>query len=126
MVAMRLACVSFIVCAGCTAAHTSRWFDFIPFGAGQFANDEPRKGAVFATAEGATAMLSLGTWLYLVEHYGPDCDACVSTVDSSHVRTLERVEVATGIAFLALYAAGVIDVCVHHRPPPRSSTRIGR
>jgi hypothetical protein len=123
---MRLACWAIIVCAACTPAQTSYSIDVVPFGAGQFANDDDRKGTVFAIAEGATAATSFGTWLYLVDRYGVQC-YCVPSADASHVNALQHVEIATGVAFLALYAVGVVDAIVHHRSrAPRSSSRVGR
>jgi hypothetical protein len=102
--------------AGCAhdVASPNYSVNFVPFGAGQFQNDDASKGTAFAIAEGATAATSIGIWLYLDEHYRGREDE-VPIADVSRVQTLERVEIGTGIAFFTLYSLGVVDALFHFR-----------
>jgi hypothetical protein len=92
-----------------------RYAPFVPLGVPQFRADHRKKGWWFALAEGATGAASLGTWLYLTQRYG--LSGMVPVDEADRVRTLQRIEIGTGLAFLALYAWGVIDAVA--TSPPR-------
>ncbi|HTJ46320.1 MAG TPA: hypothetical protein VL463_29650 [Kofleriaceae bacterium] len=110
-----------IVLAGCaTTSPPARcpayelhpqYVDFIPFGAGQLQNGQRGKGLAFAIAEGATAATSAGIWLYLDRHYE---DGRVPADEALRSQRLQRIEIGTGVAFLALFALGVADALAHH------------
>jgi hypothetical protein len=88
--------------------------NFVPFGAGQFQNRTPIRGIVFAATESIALATSVGTWFYLINTYG--LNAHVSREQGISVLRLQRIEVASGIAFIGLYAVGVIDSLVHYKP----------
>jgi tetratricopeptide (TPR) repeat protein len=87
----------------------------LPFGLGQFQNNQPGKGTLFAAAEGATFGTSLGIWYYLVNQYGIR-STHVPLADASSVLWLQRAEIGTGIAFFGLWAWSAIDAYRHYKP----------
>jgi len=104
--ALALALVAVSACA--TTGPT--YAPYLPLGAGQFDNGDTGKGVAFAIGQGVTLTVSAGTWLYLTSHYHGDD---VPLRDASRVRGLEGLEIATGVAFFALYTWSVIDALVH-------------
>jgi hypothetical protein len=88
--------------------------NFAPFGAGQFQNKQPVRGVLFAAGEGVTGGISVGIFLYLSSKYG--LIAQVPVVDGPGVRQLQQVEIASGVAFFAIYAWGVVDALLHYKP----------
>lgn len=95
--------------------------NFVPFGAGQFQNHMPIRGVLFAASEALTLGTSVGTWYYLVNRYGFNAkiDRTTQTSTFHTVQRLEQIEIASGIAFFALYAGGVIDSLLHYQPRQR-------
>ncbi|MBA3539321.1 MAG: hypothetical protein H0T79_06805 [Deltaproteobacteria bacterium] len=91
------------------------YLNFVPFGAGQFQNGNKLRGALLATGQGLTLAASAGIWGYLVNTYGINCPSCVKADDAAFVRRLQQIQIGTGIAFLGLYAYGVIDALLHHK-----------
>lgn len=92
----------------------SYYVNFIPFGAGQFQNQQRRKGLAFAVSEGLTGATSAGLWLYLVGSYG--FTGTVPRAEAASVRRLQQYEIVSGTACLALMAWGVVDSLVHYQP----------
>jgi tetratricopeptide (TPR) repeat protein len=88
--------------------------NFAPFGAGQFQNKQPARGLLFALGQGVTGGTSAGVFLYLAGKYG--LTAQVPRDDSTGVRQLQQIEIASGIAFFAIYAWGVVDALLHYQP----------
>jgi len=88
--------------------------NFAPFGAGQFQNKQPVRGVLFAAGEGITGGISLGIFLYLSGKYG--LTAQVPPVDGPGVLQLQQIEIASGVAFFAIYAWGVVDALLHYKP----------
>jgi hypothetical protein len=89
--------------------------NFVPFGAGQFQNHQRRRGVLLAIGEGATLGVSAGIWFYLVGTYGISASN-VPLSSAQTVRTLQQVEIGTGVACIGLYALGVVDSLLHYRP----------
>ena len=94
------------------------YINFIPFGAGQFQNEQRGKGLFFAVSEGITGGLSAGIWLYLVGEYGlpgkvPPGD------EANRALLLQRVEVVAGGLCLGLMAWGIVDSLVNYKPSVR-------
>lgn len=90
------------------------YVNFVPFGAGQFQNGQPRKGLAFAAGQGVTGAVSAGIWLYLVGTYG--FNGTVPKDDANFVRRLEQVEIGTGVACLGLVAYGIVDSLLNYKP----------
>lgn len=93
----------------------SYYVNFIPFGAGQFQNKQRGKGVAMAATQGLTFGASFGIWLYLAGTYGLVSNN-VPFEDARRVRLLQQVEVGAGIAFLGLYAVGVVDALLNFQP----------
>jgi hypothetical protein len=91
------------------------YINFFPFGAGQFLDHRRLRGILFASSEVATLGVSAGIWFYLVGTYGISASN-VPLSQAQTVRTLQQVEIGTGIAFFGLYAFGVVDALLHYRP----------
>ena len=89
-------------------------FNFIPFGAGQFAEKRPLSGVVFATGQGLTLGVSMGIWLYLVGKYG-FVSHNVALTDGPGVRQLQQLEIGAGVAFIGFYIVGVVDAMLHYQ-----------
>jgi tetratricopeptide (TPR) repeat protein len=87
----------------------------LPFGLGQFQNNQMLKGTLFAASEGVTFVGSLGVWYYLVNEYGIR-STHVPLEDASTVRHLQQLEIGSGIAFLGLWLWGAIDAYRHYKP----------
>jgi hypothetical protein len=90
------------------------YINFVPFGAGQFQNGQPRKAIGFAAGQGVTGAVSAGIWIYLAATYG--FNGTVPKDDADFVRRLEKVEIGTGIACLGLIAYGVVDSLLNYQP----------
>lgn len=91
--------------------------NFVPFGAGQFQNRQTGKGLAFAATEVLTGGASAVIFGYLAAKYG--FVGVVSLADGPSVRRLQQIEVGTGVAFLGIYALGVVDALVHYKPTSR-------
>ncbi|MEJ7603279.1 MAG: tetratricopeptide repeat protein [Kofleriaceae bacterium] len=90
------------------------YMNFFPFGLAQLQNKQPRKAVLFALGHTVTGIPSLGIWLYLATKYG--LDSTVPETDAQRVRTLQQIEIATGVGFLGLYAWSVIDAYMNYQP----------
>jgi len=88
--------------------------NFVPFGAGQYQNGHRTKGILFSIGQGATAVTSLGIFMYLAGTYG--LEAKVPLEDGPGIRRLQQIEVATGAAFFGLYAWSVVDGLLNFKP----------
>jgi hypothetical protein len=109
--------------------------NFIPFGAGQFQNDQRGKGWAFLGAEAALAAVSVGAFVTNFALYGVEprrkCNV-MTPIDAGGVphacppdqidhsaeessRALLRVQVISGGLFFAVAALGVIDAIRHYQ-----------
>ncbi len=87
----------------------------LPFGVGQFQNRDTGLGIVFATTEAAAAITSIACYIW-VESQRSSSGFYPSSVYSTAV-TVRDVQVATGIAFFGLWAAGAVEAVLTMRPP---------
>ena len=123
--------------------------NFVPFGAGQFQNNQRRKGWLFFGVETALAAISVGAFttnfaLYGANPYRKCLQAMVSvgacpTADIDHSqedtsRTLLRVQVISGGLFFAAAIWGVVDAVRHYQrdvllsdpaSPPPPAVQVG-
>lgn len=93
------------------------YINFIPFGAGQFQNEQRGKGLFFAVSEGITGGLSAGIWLYLVGEYG--LPGKVPQAEADRARRLQEIEVVAGGLCLGLMAWGIVDSLLNYKPSVR-------
>jgi tetratricopeptide (TPR) repeat protein len=94
------------------------YVNFVPFGAGQFQNQQRGKGIAFAASQAVTGGISAGIFLYLASKYGL-VSSEVPFEDGPVVRRLQEAEIAAGAMFLGLYAWGVVDSLLHYKPRQR-------
>jgi len=94
------------------------YVNFVPFGAGQFQNQQRGKGIFFAASQAVTGGVSAGIFLYLASKYGL-VSSDVPFEEGPIVRRLQEIEIAAGAAFLGLYAWGVVDSLLHYKPRQR-------
>jgi tetratricopeptide (TPR) repeat protein len=100
--------------------------NFLPFGAGQFQNRQPRKGWFFMITESSLAAVSLGTFAANFAIYGLNpqlCDQGDDNVecppgtytegDVDRSLALSRISVVTGGLFFAVMAWGIADALLH-------------
>ena len=109
--------------------------NFLPFGAGQFANGHRGKGWAFLTTEAVLGAVSIGALATNLALYGlrpqRPCrynlgDAVCPAADIDHTdenrsRWLTRVQVASGAAFFAAAAWGIIDAIYYYQPETQLS-----
>jgi hypothetical protein len=109
--------------------HRSYAVNFLPFGAGQFQNQQRSKGWLFLGVEAGLAAISVGAFITNFATYGtspergcrvtfevPPCPA--AEVDHSREdasRNLMRVQVASGALFFAVAIWGVVDALRNFR-----------
>jgi len=96
---------------GLTLEKNSRAVSFIPFGVGQFQNDDTRAGTVFLISQLVTGGTSAGIWLWQVLKYG--FSGAVPLEEAGTVRTLQQIEIVSGGMCLALMIWGIVDAQRH-------------
>jgi hypothetical protein len=117
--------------------------NFVPFGAGQFQNGQRGKGWAFLAAEATLAAASVAALTTNFALYGfrprrgcrydtgatPCPPEDIDHTDENRSRWLLRTQVATGAAFFAAAAWGIVDALYHFRPesplplaPPNQQT----
>lgn len=119
-----------------TVVRNSYLLNFVPFGAGQFQNGQPRKGRAFLISEAALAGLSVGMFVANFATYGAREEVpCVPLAarpggaqggcpsglvedprNRERSRLMTKVQLASGVAFFAVAAWGIADALIHHRP----------
>jgi hypothetical protein len=87
----------------------------LPFGVGQFQNGDTGLGIAFAATEAATAIASVTCYLW-IESQRDSSGFFPSSVYPTAV-TVRDVQVATGIAFFALWAVGAVQAVLTMKPP---------
>jgi hypothetical protein len=95
--------------------------NFIPFGVGQFQNEETGKGTFFLVSQVATGAVSVATFAYLQFHLSDR--GYVQAEDASTARSLQLVQLGSAVAFYGLVGWGIVDALVHHRPRVHVSER---
>jgi len=102
--------------------HRSRVPLFLPFGAPQFANDQPVAGTLFATGQGLSLATNVGCYLAIELMRGSD--GRMSDENYERARVLQWVLYAGLGAFVGFYAWSIVDGLAHfpgdavEEPPP--------
>jgi hypothetical protein len=93
--------------------------NLIPFGVGQFQNNQTGKGIFFAASEVGLGLTSFVIWTYLRGRY-PDGKVPLAEVDGA--RRLQIFEITSaGLCFLAM-AGGIVDGFVNYSEEARPLT----
>ncbi len=90
--------------------------NFIPFGVGQFQNGHRGKGILFLTSEIAFVGASAGLFTYQLLRY-PANKVPADEVDQA--RTIQVLQVSSGVIGIGLMIAGVLDAWYHYKPVVR-------
>ena len=104
--------------------------NFVPLGAGQFQNGHRRKGWAFLAVEASLAAASVAAFTTNFAVYGfrpkrgcrydtgaaPCPPQDIDHTDENRSRWLLRTQVATGAAFFAAVAWGIVDALYYFRP----------
>ena len=108
---------------------------FLPFGAGQFQNGHRKKGWAFLTTEVLLAAVSVGALATNLGVYGlhpqrkcrydvgnGTCPPeAIDHTEENRSRSLTQVQVASGAAFFAVVAWGILDAVYYFHPETRLS-----
>jgi len=94
--------------------HNPYFVNFIPFGAGQFQNREPTKGALFLS--GQILALGINVTAYFVSLNLESKDGYYSTGNSARAKEWQIVQYTSLGVFVALMIGGIIDAAVNHEP----------
>ncbi len=92
----------------------SKLLALLPFGVGQFQNGDTGWGVAFAVAEALTAGTSIGCFAWV------ETNSQAGFFPSSTYRTalaVRGVQLGTGIAFAALWGAGIAQALIALKPP---------
>ncbi len=98
----------------------SRVVAALPFGIGQWQNRERKKAIFFGVSEAALGALSLATWIAINQKFP---SAHFAPADESLATALTATQVASGAAFWAVLAWGIIDAEVRFKPEIVVETR---
>ncbi len=93
--------------------------NLIPFGVGQFQNNQPRKGVVFAATEIGLGATSFVIWTYLRSRY-PDGQVPLTEVDQA--RLLQTFQIGSALLCFGTMAWGVADGFINYSDEPRPLT----
>jgi tetratricopeptide (TPR) repeat protein len=93
--------------------------NLIPFGVGQFQNNQTRKGVFFAATEIGLGATSFIIWTYLRSRY-PDGSVPLTEVDSA--RRLQIFEIASASLCIGAMAWGIVDGFVNYSEEARPLT----
>ena len=94
-------------------------FNLIPFGFGQFQNNQPRKGLAFAAAQVGLGATSFVIYSYLQGRY-PDGRVPLTEVDAA--RRLQVFQITSATACIGVMAWGVIDAFLNYSEEARPLT----
>jgi tetratricopeptide (TPR) repeat protein len=93
------------------------FINFVPFGAGQFNNKQNKKGVLALASQGAICGTSATLWSIQVAKYG--FNGKVPRDEVNAVRTMQKWQIAAGVACFVLMGAGVADALINYQSETR-------
>ncbi len=87
--------------------------NFIPFGVGQFQNGHRGKGILFLASEVAFVGASAGLFTYQLLRYP---NGKVPAQEVSQARTIQVLQVTSGVIGIGLMIAGILDAWYYYKP----------
>ena len=93
--------------------------NLIPFGVGQFQNNQPRKGIFFAATQIGLGATSFVIWTYLRSRYP---DGQVPLTERDQARLLQTFQIGSALACYGAMAWGVADGFVNYSEEARPLT----
>lgn len=94
------------------------FWNFVPFGAGQFQNGQVLKGGLFAAGQGAMLMMNIGAFIVGETRWvrnGADRTVRRDLRSLSRANDIQQVQIASGTLFWALVGWGIIDSLIHYK-----------
>jgi hypothetical protein len=88
-------------------------FNFFPGGLGQFQNEDPVKGWIFASVQTFFGLISIGSYSYLSYKYPK---GVVPSSEVNSARQIQYLQVGSGVAFTTLWIISVIDAFLNFKP----------
>ena len=96
--------------------------NFVPFGYGQFRNDQAAKGTFFLISQSLTGATSLVLFSFQAVQYG--IPSKVPPEDKDVVRGIQITQIVTGGLFLAFYGWSVIDAFANQKPKEVTTQKV--
>jgi len=96
----------------------------MPFGVGQFANDEDGKGTAFAVIHGVTTAVMLATWIGIETLKVDGSDDIVIGRGDREAKLLNGLFIGSFGVFVASWAYSIIDGLAHRREPATKEERV--
>ncbi|MFH2006315.1 MAG: hypothetical protein ABI333_07005 [bacterium] len=94
------------------------FWNFVPFGAGQFQNGQPLKGTLFAVGQGAMLLMNITALIIGETSYvrnGPDRTVRRDSDSQSRAADIQKLTIASGALFWSLVVWGVIDAIANYK-----------
>lgn len=89
------------------------FFNFLPFGVGQFQNQQDAKGWLFVGLQLLSATVSISAYTYLKYKYPK---GTVPADEIVSARQIQYLQVGGGIAFYGLWLTGIVDALIFQKP----------
>jgi hypothetical protein len=99
---------------------TKRYYfwNFVPFGAGQFQNGHTLKGALFAAGQSAMLLMNISGFIVAETNWvrnGPNRTIRDDLASRSRAADIQKVQIASGVLFWSMVAWGIVDALVFYK-----------
>ena len=110
------------------------WKNFMPFGVGQFQNEDYGWGITFLSLQTLAAATSISSYLMVeaIRRQDPDGNAVFTAAEAEDARNWQTAQLVSGAAFFVIYAAGVTHALFNYEdkvrvvlPPSREAPNEG-
>lgn len=94
------------------------FWNFVPFGTGQFQNGQPLKGALFAVTQGAMLIVNITALILGETSYvrnGPNRTVLGDQKSRARAADIQKLTIASGTIFWSLVLWGIIDAIVFYK-----------
>ncbi|MDY0001814.1 MAG: hypothetical protein RBU30_11000 [Polyangia bacterium] len=94
------------------------FWNFVPFGAGQFQNGHTLKGGLFAAGQGAMLLMNIAAFVTGETDWvrnGENRTVRRDLASRSRAKDIQRVQIASGALFWSMFTWSIIDAIVYYR-----------
>lgn len=110
-----------------TRTVTRRYYfwNFVPFGAGQFQNGHTLKGSLFAAGQGAMLLLNIGAFVIGETKWVRNDGRYIGNdlKSRSRARDIQNLQITSGVLFWSLVVWGIVDAMVYYKKTTVSHDR---